>query len=163
MPRAAAAAWRVAYVIGELGKGGAEYQLYELLCGLDRARFCAQVFVLSAGGSWTGLIRGLGLPVLELAGRGSADLGRLRRLRAALRTFEPHVLHTVLWSGSSYGRLAAAGMHVPVVITAERNVIARPRWQVSFERLLDRWTDLYLVNSRAIADGLVERERLPPA
>jgi len=30
---------RIAYVIGELGKGGAEYQLYELVRGLDRTRF----------------------------------------------------------------------------------------------------------------------------
>jgi glycosyltransferase involved in cell wall biosynthesis len=157
---AAGAPWRVAYVIGELGKGGAEYQLSELLRGLERARFRAEVFVLAAGGYWTAPIRDLGIPVHELAGRGSGDIGRLRRLRAALRACAPHVLHTILWSGNSYGRLAAIGLRVPVVITAERNVIARPAWQVRLERLLDRWTDVYLVNSRAIAEGLIGRERL---
>jgi starch synthase (maltosyl-transferring) len=159
----AGAPWRVAYVIGELGKGGAEYQLSELLRRLERARFRAEVFVLAAGGYWTAPIRDLGIPVHELAGRGSADVRRLRRLRAALRAFAPHVLHTILWSGNSYGRLAAIGLRVPVVITAERNVIARPAWQVALERLLDRWTDVYLVNSRAIAEGLIARERLPGA
>src|SRR5262249_34751140 len=39
----------------------------------------------------------------------------------------------------------------------------RPAWQVALERLLDRWTDVYLVNSRAIAEGLIDRERLPGA
>jgi len=159
----AGAPWRVAYVIGELGKGGAEYQLSELLRGLERARFRAEVFVLAAGGYWMAPIRDLGIPVHELAGRGSGDIGRLRRLRAALRAFAPHVLHTILWSGNSYGRLAAIGLRVPVVITAERNVIARRAWQVRLERLLDRWTDVYLVNSRAIAEGLIGRERLPGA
>ena len=163
MGAAAGAPWRVAYVIGELGKGGAEYQLAELLRGLDRTRFRAEVFVLAAGGYWTGPIRDLGVPVHELAGRGSGDPGRLRRLRAALRAFGPQVLHTILWSGNSYGRLAAIGLRVPVVITAERNVIARPAWQVAVERFLDRWTDAYLVNSRAIAEGLIARERLPGA
>jgi glycosyltransferase involved in cell wall biosynthesis len=161
MGATARARWRVAYVIGELGKGGAEYQLYELLRGLDGGRFGAEVFALATGGYWAAPIRELGVPVHELAAAGSVDVGRLRRLRAALRAFDPHVLHTVLWSGNSYGRLAAIGLRVPVVITAERNVIARPAWQVAIERFLDRWTDLYLVNSRAIAAGLVRRERLP--
>jgi glycosyltransferase involved in cell wall biosynthesis len=150
-------------VIGELGKGGAEYQLYELLRGLDRARWEPSVFALAADGYWAGPIRALGVPVHELAARGSADVGRLRRLRQALRAHQPDVLHTILWSGNSYGRLAALGLGIPLVITAERNVIARPRWQVADARALDRMTDTYLVNCRAIADGLVAREGLPAA
>ncbi len=153
--------WRVAYVIGELGKGGAEYQLYELLRGLDRARFRPEVFVLATGGWWSGPIRDLEVAVHEFVGQGSADAGRLLGLRRALRTFAPHVLHTVLWSGNSYGRLAGIGLRIPVVVTAERNVIARPPWQIVVERLLDRWTDVYLVNSQAVAAGLVQREGLP--
>jgi glycosyltransferase involved in cell wall biosynthesis len=153
--------WRVAYVIGELGKGGAEYQLYELLQGLDRSRFVPTVLALATGGFWAEPIRQLGVPVDEFASRGSADIGRLRRLRGALRRLAPHVLHTVLWSGNSYGRLASIGLAIPLVVTAERNVIARPAWQITVERFLDRWTDVYLVNSQAIVRGLVEREGLP--
>jgi glycosyltransferase involved in cell wall biosynthesis len=163
MSAAPGAPWRVAYVIGELGKGGAEYQLYELLRGLDRSRFDPAVFALAAGGYWADPIRQLGLPLHELAARGSADVGRLRRLRRALRGFAPHVLHTVLWSGNSYGRLAAIGLPIPLVLTAERNVVARPAWQIAVERLLDGWTDVYLVNSQAIVDNLVKREGLPGA
>ena len=82
MPRA----WRVAYVIGELGNGGAEYQLYELVRGLDRTRVDPTVLVLAAGGYWAEHIRELGVDVEEIAGRGSADLGRLRRSAARSRT-----------------------------------------------------------------------------
>src|SRR5262245_14302752 len=152
---------RVAYVIGELGKGGAEYQLYELLRGLDRSRFAPTVLALAAGGYWAEPMRQLGLPVQEFAARGSADVGRLLRLRAALKALAPHVLHTILWSANSYGRVASIGLRIPVVITAERNVIARAPWQLAIERGLDRVTDVYLVNSRAMRDGLVGRERLP--
>jgi hypothetical protein len=38
---------RVAYVIGELGKGGAEYQLVELLRHLDRTVWDPHLVVLS--------------------------------------------------------------------------------------------------------------------
>lgn len=154
---------RIAYVIGELGKGGAEYQLYELVRGLDRVRFVPAVFALSTGGYWAGRLREIGVSVTELPSRGSLDTSRLRALRAALAAFAPQVLHTVLWSGNAYGRLAAIGLGIPVVIAAERNVVRRPGWQRLVERGLDRVTDRYLVNSAAIVDELADRGGLDRA
>ena len=153
--------YRVAYVIGELGKGGAEYQLYELLRHLDRRRFAPGVFVLAPGGWWVEPIRALGVPVEEIPRRGAADVRRLARLRASLRRFAPHLLHAILWSGNSYGRLAALGLGIPVVIAAERVVTPYRGWQVVVERALDRVTDGYLVNCEAIAAWQIERKRLP--
>jgi len=152
--------YRIAYVIGELGKGGAEYQLHELLRHLDRTLFEPVVIALNEGGYWSDPIRRLGVRVEELPRRSSADVSRLGRLRAALRKFEPHVLHTLLWSANSYGRVAALGLGIPVVIAAERNAIRRAAWQVAVERLLARATDAYLVNCDAIAAMLSERERI---
>ena len=153
--------YRIAYVIGELGEGGVEYQLHELLRHLDRRRFAPGVFVLASGGWWVEPIRALGVPVEEIPRRGPADLRRLAPLRTALRRFAPHVLHTILWSGNSYGRLAALGLAIPVVIAAERVVMPHRAWQVVVERALDRVTDAYLVNCEAIAAWQVERKRLP--
>src|ERR1051326_7871777 len=152
--------YRIAYVIGELGKGGAEYQLHELLHHLDRRLFAPRVFVLAPGGYWSGAIRALGVPVEEIRRRRSADVGRLGRLRTLLRDFAPDVLHTVLWSGNSYGRLAAFGLGIPVVVAAERNAIRRPPWQVMTERILDRVTTGYLVNCEAVAAMLAGRGRV---
>ncbi len=152
-----AADTRIAYVIGELGTGGAEYQLHELVRGLDRRRFAPTLVVLSAGGRWIEPTRALGVPVIELPSRHSMEVGRLRRLRRSLREIAPHVLHTVLWSGNVYGRLAAIGLGIPVVIAAERNVIRRPAWQRLVERTLDATTDRYLVNSAAIVEELAGR------
>src|SRR5262245_11220906 len=118
---------RVAYVIGELTKGGAEYQLYELVRGLDRTRFTPLVIALHE----------VGVEVVELPHRRSMELGRLRELRRRLAAFRPHVLHTIMWPGNTYGRLAALGLGIPVVITAERNVVRRPGWQRAIERVLD--------------------------
>jgi len=152
---------RIAYAIGELEKGGAESQLYELVRGLDRRRFLPRVFALAAGGYWAPPLRALGVEVVELPSARSADLSRLVGLRHALAGFAPRILHTVLWSGNAYGRLASIGLRIPVVITAERNVLRRPGWQVVLERALDVLTDRYLVNSAAIARELVGHGRLP--
>ena len=146
---------RIAYVIGELGKGGAEYQLVELLRGLDRVRWEPHVVALSAGGYWADEIRRLGVPLVELPSAGSFDWRRLRALRAALRRLAPAVLHTVLWSANCYGRLAAIGLGIGRVVTAERNVVARPAWERVIERVLDPMTDAYLVNARAVEAELV--------
>src|SRR5438132_11424407 len=96
--------YRIAYVIGELGKGGAEYQLHELLRHLDRRRFVPRVFVLAPGGWWVEPIRALGVPVEEIPRRGPADMRRLARPRAALRRFAPHVPHTLLSPGERHRR-----------------------------------------------------------
>jgi len=152
---------RVAYVIGELGTGGAEYQLYELARRLDRTRFRPRVLALSAGGYWADRLRDAGVEVTAFPSRGSMDAARLASLRRALAAFRCDVLHTVLWSGNVYGRLAAIGRRIPVVIAAERNVIRRPRWQVLLERALDRVTDAYLVNAAAVRDELVRHGGLP--
>jgi len=154
--------YRIAYVIGELTKGGAEYQLHELLRHLDRRLFAPRVFSLTSGGWWAEAIARLGIQVEEIPRRGSADMRRLGRLRARLRDFAPDVLHTILWPGNSYGRLAALGLGIPVVIAAERNVVSYRPWQVMLERALGHSTDAYLVNCEAIARWLVEHERLAP-
>jgi glycosyltransferase involved in cell wall biosynthesis len=153
---------RVAYVIGELGKGGAEYQLVELLRGLDRRAYEPHVVVLAEGGFWADEVRRLDVPLTALPSRGHFDLARARGVRGVLRTLGPSVLHTVLWSANCYGRLAAVGLGIPRVVTAERNVVVRPRWQQLAERALDPMTDVYLVNAGAVADELV-RHGLPRA
>jgi L-malate glycosyltransferase len=155
---------RIAYVIGELGTGGAELQLFQLLRHLDRSRFEPSVFVLSTGGFWVEPIQRLGIPVADFARRRTADVSRLRHLRSALRALAPDILQTIRWAGNSYGRLAAAGLGIPTIIASERVlVLERAAWQVRLERVLDRMTDAHLVNCAAIADGLVARERIPRA
>src|SRR5262245_14148239 len=154
--------YRIAYVIGELTKGGAEYQLHELLRHLDRGLFAPCVFALAAGGWWAEAIGRLGIRVEEIPRRSSADVRRLARLRARLRAFAPDVLHTILWPANTYGPLASLGLGIPVLIAAERNVVSYPRWEVLLERALANTTDAYLVNCEAIAGWLVEHERLAP-
>lgn len=108
----------ILYVIGHLGRGGAEQQLYYLLKYLKPQ---ATVLSLSQNGYWAGPIRKLGLKVVELNRVGHADLTRLWALIRFIRTQRPDIIHIFI-DGSSgiYGRLAALIKRHPCVIVGER-------------------------------------------
>ena len=86
---------RILFVIGSLGRGGAEKQLHLLLKHLDRERFAPRVVSLSVGGPWPQRIRELGVPVTELPRQRSFELARLRALIRIVRETAPHILQTL--------------------------------------------------------------------
>jgi glycosyltransferase involved in cell wall biosynthesis len=111
---------RVVYVIGALGRGGAEKQLYLLLKYLDRDDVDPSVISLSPDGPWAESIRALGIPVIELRRRRSFEVARLLTLRRLLRERRPDIVQTFLFSDNVYGLLAARWAGVPVLVASRR-------------------------------------------
>jgi glycosyltransferase involved in cell wall biosynthesis len=101
----------VTHLVTGLSQGGAERQLYLLLQGLDRSKYVPSVLVrhASARDFWTDRIRGLGVPVRELAGDSSA-FRRFWGLWRWLRRLEPDIVQGwTLWTNpvmAVLGRLA---------------------------------------------------------
>lgn len=98
----------IAFLIGQLGIGGAEQQLYYLLSGLDRARF--QPLVISfgrvPGEYWEDPIRRLGIEVECLP----LSLGRWRRtLRVAQLLRRNRILVAHSWTFHTNPYVAVAG------------------------------------------------------
>ena len=97
---------KVAYVITELGYGGAQTMLLELIRGLDRTKFEVAVFVREGrqGTSIEEEMESLGIRVTyfdvrEYDFRGSKLLHKLRSLKkiiTALRKYDPDVVHAHL-------------------------------------------------------------------
>ncbi|MBL6459084.1 glycosyltransferase [Belnapia sp. T6] len=71
----------VAVIIGGLGQGGSERQLYSFLAGCDRRRWEPLVFASGALGFWEAPIRALGIPVVLLQGN---PLAKMRQFRTAV-------------------------------------------------------------------------------
>jgi glycosyltransferase involved in cell wall biosynthesis len=111
---------RILYVIGSLGRGGAEKQLYLLLKHLDRTTFEPTVVSLSSGGAWAAPIRALDVPVIELPRRHSFELGRFFRLYRVIREVAPSILQTFLFADNVYGLLAGRLARVPVLVASRR-------------------------------------------
>jgi glycosyltransferase involved in cell wall biosynthesis len=144
---------KVCLVIPTLVKGGAEKQLSLLATGLDRARFECHVIVLTHSGPYEAELREQGIQVHLIGKRGKLDPTAYWRLTSKLQALQPDVVHTWLFAGNSYGRLAARRAKVPVIIAGERSVDPwKQWWNFAVDRYLLRYTDTIVTNTRAVAD-----------
>ncbi len=152
---------KICYVIGQLGRGGAERQLYELVKGLNREKFCPVVISLSSGGFWAGELRKLNIQVIELQRRKNREFTRLFRLVRLFRTIKPDMVHTYLFSANSYGRIAAVIAGVPVIVASERSLPETGKdktgYQIFLDKLLVFFSHGIICNSLKASDTLVKK------
>jgi glycosyltransferase involved in cell wall biosynthesis len=83
------------YLVGQLGPGGLERQLYYLLQGMDRARYRPGVVAwkLSGDDVYATRIRDLGVPLYTLPQQ-APPIARLRALRRVVKERVPEVVHS---------------------------------------------------------------------
>jgi len=126
---------RVAYVIWSLGLGGAEQVVIRLAAGLDRRRFEPLICCLDERGSFAAQAEQAGIEVVALGKRGPLDAGAAYRLARLLRSRRIQVVHTHLWGGNVWGRLAALWARAPTIVTSEHNL---DTWKNLHHLLIDR-------------------------
>jgi glycosyltransferase involved in cell wall biosynthesis len=140
---------KILYVIGQLGRGGAEHQLYYLIKYLKPQ---AKVVSLSQGGWWADPIRGLGVDVIELQRRSSWDFSRLIALVKIIQKYEPEILHIFLDTVPGlYGRLAALLTRHACIISDERveTAVQQPYWYRMLKRLMNHQVAAVVTNSES--------------
>ena len=151
----------VCYVIGQITRGGAEKQLYELVKSIDRAKFRPIVISLSQGGHWSEEMRRAGIELIELRRTKNRESARLFRLIRLLSAIKPEIVHTYLISGNFYGRIAAILARVPIIIASERNVpdIGKDKNLPLFciDKLLSPFTHGIICNSYKASNVLIGR------
>ena len=101
---------RIAFVITDLDRGGAEVMLWKLLSRIDRTRFAPTVVVLRGGAaSMLEEFRGIGADCELLDWRpGGAPLRPLRQLMQSLRALKPHVVQGWMYHANIAATLAVA-------------------------------------------------------
>ncbi|MDX1927219.1 MAG: glycosyltransferase [Pirellulaceae bacterium] len=144
---------KVCLIIPTLVKGGAEKQLALLAAGLDRTRFECHVIVLTHSGPYEAELRAQGIQVHVIGKRGKLDPSAYWRLARKLKELRPDVVHTWLFAGNSYGRMAAHRVKVPVIIAGERSVDPwKQWWNFAVDRYLLKYTDTIVTNTNAVVD-----------
>ncbi len=149
---------RVAHLIGQLGRGGSETQLYLLLKHLDASRVENRVIVFNRSqcGEVTEAIEHLGIQVDVAPARGVAR--RMAFLHRTFRRLRPDVVHSWTALNNPYaeiaGRLAGARARFGSLRTTLNSTIMRGK------RRLHRWLILHgarllVVNSETCSAELV--------
>jgi glycosyltransferase involved in cell wall biosynthesis len=101
---------RLFYVVGQLGGGGLEKQLFYLLSALDRQRYEPGVAVwnLRPGALYASKIESLGVKLYPVKRNGGV-LARLLRLRKLVREISPEVVHSYSFHTNFPSWFAAIG------------------------------------------------------
>lgn len=111
----------VSFIIGQLGLGGSEKQLYLLARELILCGWRVSVFNLNSGSSdyWTQPLEQLGISVYSLP-QGYSQLARLVAITRQLIKDRPHIIHSWSLYTNVYAALCGALARIPVRLGSER-------------------------------------------
>ncbi len=157
-----AAKVRVLHILPSVQGYGAERQIIELLKSLESDEVepvLATIYEPPAG-----VRESLPFRVVSAARNGRRDVAFLGRLISAIRSVEPHIVHTHTHVGKYWGRLASVAAGVPCIVHTEHNPCDTRRNAVEriADRLLHRATSRVITFFAEQGECLSQFERLPP-
>lgn len=146
---------KVLHVLNDLSSGGAERLVLEL-CRRRAPDVEVAVATVAGLGPLADAFAAAGLPVLA-GGRPRKHLGVRALARLSRAMADVDVVHTHLFAGDTWGRVAVvlarlrAGGRAPVVVTTEHNVNRDETWQRTVKRALAPVSDAIVCVSEAAA------------
>jgi glycosyltransferase involved in cell wall biosynthesis len=155
---------RIAFVVPDLGIGGAERHVTTLVSRLDREQFKPSVICLGREGELFPSLAESGVPGVAFHRTKRQALQCLADLVRALRATSPDVVVLRGYSAEFLGRVAAVLAGVPTVIVWVHHcgdIEPRGLLRRVSDRLLDRVTDAYFGVAHAQVSYLVDELRLP--
>jgi glycosyltransferase involved in cell wall biosynthesis len=150
---------RLTYFINSLEQGGAERQLAELICRIDRSVYEPSLVVCIARDQL-----GYDLPVERIHCLDAPmfpTLASVQELTSLLERLDTEILHTTMGWENVFGRVAARLARVPTVVSSVR-CTELPRKHIIGERMTQHMADAIIVNSIGIRDELVRRAVVAP-
>ncbi len=164
----------VVYVIGSLGRGGAELQLLMLMRGLSRTEFAPVLFVLEENGPLREDVVAAGIPIVD--GRYDSRSPRVLkvvqllrafvRLLSLLRNSSARVVHGFLPLANFFAAVAGRLAGTPLIVTSRRALNTHqarvPGWRY-VDQLSSQLSHVVTANAMAVRDDTLRREGGDPA
>jgi len=153
---------KIAFVIDDLGLGGAQRQLLELVKRIDRNRFTPLVVGLSEEKiALKKEFEKTGVPIMLIRQRGKFSFSVLFKLCRIFRQFSPTIVHTYLFTADFYGKISAKCSGVPILMSSVRSIEPdKKKHYILVDRLLGKWCDAVVANAYCIQELLSKRERI---
>lgn len=146
---------RLLYVVGQLGLGGLERQLFCLIKTMDRRRYKPVVVVWgnSQKDDYAREFRALEVPVV-LIGIQPTRLAKLRALRSVVSDLRPEVIHSYSFYTNICAWLVAQGTAAIPIGAIQSNFVSERRDAGKvFGKLCARWPAAQIVNSFTAAEN----------
>jgi glycosyltransferase involved in cell wall biosynthesis len=146
---------RLLYVVGQLGLGGLERQLYYLLANIDHVRYCPGVVVwnLNPNDRYYQDIQTLKVPICGFQ-PSQSPLSKLKALRALVRQVTPEVIHSYGFHTNFAAYYAASGTGAVTIGSVRSDFVSDKRAGGVLRGALNaRWPAYHISNSRASADA----------
>jgi glycosyltransferase involved in cell wall biosynthesis len=155
----------VLMMVRALDLGGTERQLTEMARALAPARFQVHVGSFHTSGFRARELWKAGIPVVEFPVRSFARPGAIRGALAVGRYLNDHrirLVHTFDVPLNMFGVPVARFFRTPAVVSSQRAFRdLTPGFQRQILRLTDRIVDAVVVNCRAVARDMIERDGTP--
>ena len=142
---------RLLYLVGQLGLGGLERQLFYLIRSMDRGRYAPAVAVWhhSPDDHYIQEISALDVPVVPLGNHLSRS-AKLRALRSLVSSVQPEVIHSYTFYTNIAAWWAARGTAtIPIGSVRNNFVLDRRETGNVLGRLCGRWPCAQIYNSLA--------------
>jgi glycosyltransferase involved in cell wall biosynthesis len=146
---------RILYLIGQLGSGGSERQLYWLLERMDRSRFQTAVFVWNfrQDDTYVARIKALGVPLDGFSSRTSA-VGKMKTFRKIVSHLRPEIIHSYSFHTNFAAASAAMGTKVIAIGSVRSDFLpAKKGCGLLLGKLSARWPRSQIFNSFAAAEN----------
>lgn len=144
----------VVHVISNLGVGGAEGVLFQLLSNLNTVDFKHTV-VYFYDGPYVKKIKNLGIKTYRVQGAfGIYDPVFLVRFFFLIKKLKPDCLHTLLWAANFLGRLTASFLKIPHVEVLHNNIEQNGWIRLGLDRLTARHRGELVAVSQGVYESL---------
>ena len=140
---------RILYLVGQLGLGGLERQLFYLVRSMDRCRYKPVVAVWgnSPDDHYARELRELDVPVIRL-GENPRRSAKLRALCSLVSAVRPEVIHSYTFYTNIAAWWAARGTGaIPIGSVRNNFILDRQQTGRVFGRLCGRWPSAQIFNS----------------
>jgi len=113
---------KITHILAELGFGGAERLLLDIIRSTDRSCFDIEVVCVVTGGAFEKELEKIDVPVTIIGKNTKLGLDVFWKIRKHLLQTKPDIVHTHLFAGDFWGKIGAKLAGIKCIISTEHNV-----------------------------------------
>lgn len=142
---------KIIHIITSLNFGGAERMLFDLGRRLKQDGLDIKVITVVGGGPLVSDFEREGIEVLVFYKKSKIGFGLVGQIYKYLRAEKPVIVHTHLFGGDTWGRLAAILARVPIIVSTEHNTNLDEGW---FKRKIKKFLSFFTNKIVAVSEAV---------